>query len=179
LSGRGREPLGCRARAYRSSWQWRSSPETTVDATRLLPSVAGGMRVPVTVSQLSIAPVKGMRLQCTGEVQLGHHGVTGDREFLVIGDDCKLLLTSRTPALLQIEPTWDRVRNVLTLGFPDGEVVHHTPEPGAHATTRMYDGRVIPGSSPRRSAPRCPATLARPCTCSNGRRSTSVTMTSP
>jgi uncharacterized protein len=103
------------------------------------------MRVPVTVSQLAIAPVKGMRLQRTGEVRLEHHGVTGDREFLVIGDDGKLLLTSRTPALLQIEPAWDRARDVLALRFPDGDVVHDTPGPGAPATTRMYDGREIPG----------------------------------
>jgi uncharacterized protein len=101
--------------------------------------------VPVTVSQLAIAPVKGMRLQCASEVQLGPHGITGDREFLVIGQDGQLLLTGRTPALLQIEPAWDPVRNVLTLGFPDGAVVQDTPEPGAPATTRMYDGREIPG----------------------------------
>jgi uncharacterized protein YcbX len=101
--------------------------------------------VRVTVSQLAIAPVKGMRLQCTSEVQLGHAGVTGDRDFLIVGEDGKLLLTSRTPALLQIEPTWDRVRNVLTLGFPDGDVVEDTPQPGAPATIRMYDGREIPG----------------------------------
>ena len=98
-----------------------------------------------SVSQLAIAPVKGMRLQRTSEVQLGQDGVTGDREFLIIGEDGKLLQTSRTPALLQIEPTWDRVRNVLTLAFPDGDVVEDTPEPGAPATTRMYDGREIPG----------------------------------
>jgi uncharacterized protein len=101
--------------------------------------------MPVTVSQLSVAPVKGMQLQRTGEVRLGHHGVTGDREFLVVGDDGKLLLTSRTPALLQVEPTWDRVRNVLTLVFPDGDVVRDAPEPGVPATTRLYDGREIPG----------------------------------
>jgi uncharacterized protein len=101
--------------------------------------------VPVTVSQLAIAPVKGMRLQRASEVQLGQHGITGDREFLVIGQDGKLLLTGQTPALLQIEPAWDPVRNFLMLGFPDGTVVQDTPEPGAHATTRMYDGREIPG----------------------------------
>jgi uncharacterized protein YcbX len=101
--------------------------------------------VPVTVSQLAIAPVKGMRLQRASEVQLGQHGITGDREFLVIGQDGKLLLTGQTPALLQIEPAWDPVRNFLTLGFPDGAVVHDTPEAGAPATTRMYDGREIPG----------------------------------
>jgi uncharacterized protein len=101
--------------------------------------------VTVTVSELAIAPVKGMRLQCTSEIQLGQHGITGDREFLVIGEDGKLLLTSRVPALLQIEPTWDRARNVLTLSFPDGDVIQDRPEPGAPASTRMYDGREIPG----------------------------------
>jgi len=101
--------------------------------------------VPVTVSRLAIAPVKGMRLQGTSEVELGQHGVTGDREFLVIGEDGKLLLTSKAPELLQIEPTWDRVRNVLTLTFPDGAVVQDMPEPGDPAATQMYDGREIPG----------------------------------
>jgi uncharacterized protein len=101
--------------------------------------------VPVTVSRLAIAPVKGMRLQCTSEVQLGEHGITGDRDFLVVGEDGQLLLTARVPALVQIEPAWDRERDVLTLGFPDGAVVQDTPEPGTPATTRMYDGREIPG----------------------------------
>ena len=101
--------------------------------------------MPVTVSQLAIAAVKGMRLHDTSEIRLGQHGVTGDREFLVIGEDGKLLLTGRTPALLQIEPAWDRARDVLALRFPDGRVVQDTPEPGACAVTRMYDGREIPG----------------------------------
>jgi uncharacterized protein YcbX len=101
--------------------------------------------VPVTVSQLAIAPVKGMRLQCTSEVQLGQHGITGDREFLVVGEGGELLLTARAPALLQVEAAWDPERSLLTLGFPDGDVVQGTPEPGAPATTRMYDGREMPG----------------------------------
>lgn len=99
----------------------------------------------VTVSQLAVAPVKGMRMQSTGEVQLGPHGITGDREFLVIGADGELLQTGQTPALVHIEPAWDRARNLLTLRFPDGDVVRDTPEPGAPAATRMYDGREIPG----------------------------------
>jgi uncharacterized protein len=103
------------------------------------------MRVPVTVSQLAIAPVKGMRLHGTSEIRLGQHGVIGDREFLVIGADGTLLLTGKTPALLQIEPAWDRARDVLALRFPDGNVVQDTPEPGASAATRMYDGREILG----------------------------------
>ena len=123
--------------------------------------------MPVFVSQLAIAPVKGMRLQCTSEVWLGRHEVTGDREFLVIGGDGQLLLASRIPALLQIEPAWDRVRNVLTLGLPGGDVVQDTPEPGAPATVRMYDGREIPGwIIPGHLAPRCLASQVGRCNCS-------------
>src|SRR5215831_11651625 len=136
---------GCHGRRPASSSRGAAAQRRQWTPPGMLPSAAGGMTVPVTVSQLAIAPVKGMRLQRVGEVQLGHHGVTGDREFLVTGQDGKLLLTSRTPALLQIEPAWDRVRNVLTLGFPGGDVVQGTPEPGAPATTRTYDGREIPG----------------------------------
>jgi uncharacterized protein len=86
-----------------------------------------------------------MRLQCASEVELGQHGITGDREFLVIGRDDELLLTGRTPALQQIVPNWNRARNVLALAFPDGDVVQGVPEPGAPAVTRTYDGREIPG----------------------------------
>jgi uncharacterized protein YcbX len=101
--------------------------------------------LPVTVSQLAIAPVKGMRLQRSAEIQLGHHGVTGDREFLIVDDDGKLLLTGRNPGLLRIEPSWEPARNLLALRFPDGSVVQDAPEPGTAAVTRMYDGREIPG----------------------------------
>jgi uncharacterized protein len=103
------------------------------------------MTVPVTVSGLAVAPVKGMRLQAATEVELGEHGVTGDREFLVVGADDKLVLTSRAPEMMRIEPAWDRAGNVLTLAFPDGRVVREAPEPGAPATTRTYDGRELPG----------------------------------
>jgi len=101
--------------------------------------------MPVTVSELTTAPVKGMRLQRTHQIQLGEQGITGDREFLVVGADGNLLITGKTPALLQIEPAWDRERDVLALRFPDGTVVQDTPKPGAAAVTRMYDGREIPG----------------------------------
>jgi uncharacterized protein len=101
--------------------------------------------LPVTVSQLAIAPVKSMRLQHSPEIQLSHRGVSGDREFLVVDDEGKLLLTARNPGLLRIEPRWEPARNLLALRFPDGSVVQDAPEPGTAAVTRMYDGREIPG----------------------------------
>jgi uncharacterized protein YcbX len=101
--------------------------------------------LPVTVSQLAIAPVKGMRLQHSSEIELGHHGVIGDREFLIVDDDGKLISTSRNPRLLRIEPSWEPTRNLLALRFPDGSIVQDAPEPGTAAVTRMYDGREVPG----------------------------------
>ena len=101
--------------------------------------------MPVTVSQLAIAPVKGMRLQRSPEIRLGHHGVTGDREFLIVDDDCRLLLTARNPGLVRIEPSWEPGRNLLALRFPDGSVVQDAPGSGTAAITRMYDGRELPG----------------------------------
>src|SRR6516225_8259737 len=86
-----------------------------------------------------------MRLQRSTQIQLGHHGVTGDREFLVVDDDCRLLLTARNPGLVRIEPSWEPARNLLALRFPDGRVVQDAPRPGTAAVTRMYDGREIPG----------------------------------
>ncbi|MGI9009463.1 MAG: MOSC N-terminal beta barrel domain-containing protein [Streptosporangiaceae bacterium] len=136
--------------------------------------------MPVTVSQLAIAPVKGMRLHRTSEIRLGQHGIAGDREFLVTGEDGKLLLTSRVPALLQIEPAWDQAREVLELRFPDGTAVTDTPEPGAPRPPGcMTGGRYPAGSSPGRSAPHCPATSASRCTCSDESQNISATMTSP
>jgi MOSC domain-containing protein len=97
------------------------------------------------VSELAIAPVKGMRLQHCTQVWLGQHGVTGDREFLLVDDELKLLQTARNPGLLRIEPSWDPARNLLALRFPDGSIVQDAPKPGTAAVTRMYDGREIPG----------------------------------
>jgi uncharacterized protein len=101
--------------------------------------------VPVTVSQLAVVPVKGMRLQSATEIELGDHGVLGDRDFLVVDGEGALLITARYPGLVRIEPSWEPARNLLALRFPDGSIVQDSPAPGSAAVTRMYDGRQIPG----------------------------------
>jgi uncharacterized protein YcbX len=105
------------------------------------------MRVPVTVSQLAIAPVKGMRLHRTSEIRLGRHGVIGDREFLVIGEDGKLLLTTRTPALLQIEPAWDRASWRCASRTAMSSRTH--PSPGLARPPGCMTGGRYPGGSSR------------------------------
>src|SRR5580704_17624661 len=100
--------------------------------------------MPITVSELATAPVKGMRLHCSSEVQLGPRGVTGDREFLVVNDDCKLLLTDRNARLLQIEPSW-RCGSQTT---PSSRTSPRPEPPRLPGTMRT--GRYPDGSSPGR-----------------------------
>jgi uncharacterized protein len=99
--------------------------------------------VAVTVTQLAIAPVKGLRLSAVDEVEISPTGVVGDRAFLVVGEDNGLLLTARAPTLLQVAA--HREDGVLALTFPDGRTVAAAPEPGARAETANYEGRRIAG----------------------------------
>ena len=89
--------------------------------------------MPITVSELAIAPVKGMRLHRSSEVELGPRGVTGDREFLVVNDDCKLLLSDRNPRLLQIE--FSQVIQKITDGRFDYPII--SPEAMRNALREM------------------------------------------
>ncbi len=96
-----------------------------------------------TVTALAIAPVKGLRVAALDEVEIGPAGAVGDRAFLVVDADNALVLTTRTPALLQVAARRDG--DLLHLTFPDGRAVAAVPEPGERAETANYEGRRIPG----------------------------------
>jgi uncharacterized protein YcbX len=96
-----------------------------------------------TVTDLTLAPVKGMRVAAVDELELGPTGARGDRAFFVVDDEHRLLLTTRTPTLVQVVP---RFRDgTLTLRFPDGSEVSDELRPGPPATTHNYADRPIPG----------------------------------
>jgi uncharacterized protein YcbX len=95
------------------------------------------------VTQLTIAPVKGLRVTTTQELEITPTGPQGDRAFLVVDQDNSLLLTTRTPALLQVAARW--ADGQLTLAFPDGTEVAAAPQLGEPAATANYEGRPIAG----------------------------------
>jgi uncharacterized protein len=99
--------------------------------------------MPATVTALATAPVKGLRLAAADELDIGPAGPAGDRAFLVVDAANELLLTTRTPALLQVAARWHD--GTLTLAFPDGSEVAAAPELGAAAATANYEGRRISG----------------------------------
>jgi uncharacterized protein YcbX len=96
-----------------------------------------------TVTHLTLAPVKGMRVAAVDELELEATGARGDRAFFVVDDEHRLLLTTRTPALVQVVPRFGD--GTLALRFPDGSEVSDELRPGPPATTHNYADRPIPG----------------------------------
>jgi uncharacterized protein YcbX len=95
------------------------------------------------VRALTIAPVKGLRVAQTQEIEITPTGVAGDRAFLVVDPENTLLETTRTPKLLEVAARWDG--DTLALTFPDGREVSARPEAGDEAETANYAGRPIAG----------------------------------
>jgi uncharacterized protein YcbX len=100
--------------------------------------------VPVTVTELAIAPVKGMRLMAVDELELTEYGPLGDRAFMVVEPDGKLVNTMRTPELMQVEPRFDPASGELALRFPGGDEAVAMPG-GEPASTKLYNGREVTG----------------------------------
>lgn len=100
---------------------------------------------PITVSDLAIAPVKGLRLARVDRLEIGSSGPVGDRAFVVVDEGGRLLRTTATPKLLQVEQSWDPASGVLTLRFPGGGEVASFPESAERSSTALYNQRRVEG----------------------------------
>jgi uncharacterized protein YcbX len=90
------------------------------------------------VARISIAPVKALGLVHPQEVELGEHGVAGDRRYWLLDEDGRLFNNKRHGPMLAIRPSWDERTRRLELAFPDGAVVAGTVEPGEPVEAAMY-----------------------------------------
>lgn len=91
-----------------------------------------------TISWISIAPVKGMRVQSLDEVELTSEGIPGDRAFILVDAKGAMVNGKRFGALMEIVPLHDRVNGTLSLGFPDGGVVDEMVELGEPEPVTFY-----------------------------------------
>lgn len=89
-----------------------------------------------TVAWLSIAPVKGLRVQELGALHLDRHGARGDRRFVITDEACHLVNAKRLPSLVQVVA--EATDSLLSLRFPDGNVVSAEPLLGEPATLIAY-----------------------------------------
>ncbi len=87
---------------------------------------------------ISVAPVKGLRLQHRDEVQLEESGVPGDRAFFVVDDRGIMVSASRLGPLVAVVPEHDAEAQTLSLRFPGGDEVTGRVELGEPESVRFY-----------------------------------------
>jgi uncharacterized protein YcbX len=100
------------------------------------PGRLGGMSAHVT--RISIAPVKSLGLVHPDEVEIGAHGVAGDRRFWLVDEDGRLFNNKRCGPLVRIRPEWDEESRTLTLTLPGGERVDGVVELGDPVAAELY-----------------------------------------
>lgn len=94
--------------------------------------------VVASVAWISVAPVKGLRLQHRDEVQLGESGVPGDRAFFLVDERGVMVSASRLGPLVAVVPEHDTQAQTLSLRFPAGDDVAGRVELGEPEAVRFY-----------------------------------------
>jgi MOSC domain-containing protein len=107
--------------------------------------------MPVVVSKLAIAPVKGLALRHPTEVVLGLHGVAENRRFFLVGSDGRHRSGLAFGPLAAIVPDYDSASERLVLRFPDGATIDgdvSTVDGEVHVpwgAARVIHARVVSG----------------------------------
>lgn len=118
-----------------------------------------------TVAWISIAPVKGMRLQELAEVELTANGAAGDRKFFVVDGDGAMISATRLGPLLGIVPEYVAGPDgeTLSLTFPGGSVVSGPVEPGEAEDVTIftvpYQAKPVLGEFSRALSDHCESPL--------------------
>jgi uncharacterized protein YcbX len=90
----------------------------------------------ISVTKLSMTPVKGTRLHRVDSVQLSRTGAAGDRRFFVIDDRDRMINSKNLGALHTVVSDCRDGR--LALRFPDGRLIESEIALGEPVTTRFY-----------------------------------------
>ncbi|MBV9817647.1 MAG: MOSC domain-containing protein [Solirubrobacterales bacterium] len=99
--------------------------------------------MPASVTGLSTAPVKGMRVSAVESIELDERGARGDRAFFIIDADGRLVNGKRLGDLQAIVPEFQPAANVLALRFPGGESASAALRYGNMLVTRFHS-RALP-----------------------------------
>ena len=103
----------------------------------------------ITVTGLSIAAVKGTRLQPVDRIDLQSSGARGNRAFFVIDDRDRMVSGKNLGQLQTVIADYSPAEERLTLMFPDGSVIDGVVQMGAPVRVRLFshtlESRLVPG----------------------------------
>jgi uncharacterized protein YcbX len=102
----------------------------------------------LVVTRLSTTPIKGMRLHHPDHIVIDETGAVGDRDFVLAGDDDRLVSITACGELVDMTATWDAGR--LTLTSRDGTACEGPVELGKSVLINFFNyeeraGRVVHG----------------------------------
>ncbi len=98
-----------------------------------------------SVAAIFTAPVKSLSLEQPASVTIGHSGIAEDRRFHLIDAQGRLLTQRQEGRLVQIKAQYSAESEVLTIRFPDGDVLEGPTELGEALITVMW-GRQVAGN---------------------------------
>ena len=101
------------------------------------------------VTALSIAPIKGTRLERVARVELGEHGVRENRRFFLIDASDRMVNAKALGELQTIVSRYDDAGRRLELELPGGQVVSGPVALGEHVSAQFFsgeaEGRIVLG----------------------------------
>ena len=97
-----------------------------------------------TISAIHATPVKSLGLTRLDSAQISHRGILGDRRFLLMDSQGRVVTQRQLGKLTQVSAEYSDEDDDLTLTFPDGSVVSGHPELGSETATVLW-GRVVSG----------------------------------
>ena len=96
------------------------------------------------ISAIHATPVKSLGLTSMDSAQISHRGIAGDRRFLLVDSEGRVVTQRQMGKLTQVRAEYFDEDDSLKLTFPDGSVVSGHPEPGTETATVLW-GRVVRG----------------------------------
>ena len=98
------------------------------------------------IKSIHIAPVKSLALIDADTVQVGVHGISEDRRFLVRSREGVLVTQRQIGKLALVRADYCSASDNLRLDFPDGSSVSGSPELGDKVETRVFR-RTVSGNA--------------------------------
>jgi uncharacterized protein YcbX len=99
----------------------------------------------ITVSRLSLSPVKGLKLHHPDEIVLGSNGVAENRRFYLVDEGGRRFGQMRCGPLVRFDARTDPDGERLTLRLPDGRELEGPVELGEAVQTDFHGERLVAG----------------------------------
>lgn len=101
------------------------------------------MPTDLTITRLSITPIKGLMLHHPESVELTPLGVPGDRRFYLVDEKGTLQSCTHNPGLYGLVATWDATTRWLQVARGEDVLIAGTVEPAEAVETDMFGLRTI------------------------------------